>query len=774
MKNNKLVHQSLCILHVACCLLLTACADYLDMPSDGSVELSDVFAQRNTIEGYYTQLLDEVPQVGMTYYSGQYLTFLASFCDEAEDVNNRSSGSTYDWYAGGTTAGYNPLNSGLGKNTGSYNNAWRYYYPLIRRCNTFLQQIPQATATDLNEMEVAGWVAQIRIIRAFSYLQLMKRYGGVPLMDAPYETEHDYAQDRRASVEEIADFIITQCDLALATSETAMPDIGFRWDLRDDQRGKISRAFAYAVQSQTALFAASPLLYEAGSKYTWDKAVDITKEALDQCLAHGYALYNRAMNDNMNAKTLNTYGYYFIQRSDPSHVQDKETIFESTTLRSSIWQYASLPTWIGGVSAGSCPSQELVDAYETADGEPVLDLNNPYLDTYHLQPNYNPANTLYDRNNPYENRDPRFYASIYYNGALRKWQKGESQYLVPRFNANLRGGMTATIVSDTTTITTTGTNAYIETAFLNGSITYDEAYLVFDYISDRDIEDAYFYVATGTTAMPNSTMKSEAITLPKAETWTSFKYDLRDWMNDYGFGRLLINGQQPNRHRIGFNPSLSKVGLHMKIHSLKVEMATPPVPLEVVETYSGGNSAISTDVNNLRNTRTGYYLRKFNSAQSEIGVEDDGYAKMFRLSELYLNFAEAAYNAKGPDAAVDGLSAREAVNAVRIRAGMPEWPAGMTKDAFENRYRNERRVELAFEEHRFFDVRRWKILNETDRGVTGMRITQSENGSLNYERIRMVDRATAADKYLLFPLPQSEVAKMLQYTGTNWQNPGWD
>jgi hypothetical protein len=207
---------------------------------------------------------------------------------------------------------------------------------------------------------------------------------------------------------------------------------------------------------------------------------------------------------------------------------------------------------------------------------------------------------------------------------------------------------------------------------------------------------------------------------------------------------------------------------------MKIEMITPPVPLESVETYIGGNSAISTDVNNLRNTRTGYYLRKFNSAQSEIGAEDDGYAKMFRLGELYLNFAEAAYNAKGPDAAISGMSAREAVNAVRTRAGMPELPAGMSKEDFEKRYRNERRVELAFEEHRFFDVRRWKILNETDRGVTGMRITKNEEGTFNYERIKMVDRATAAERYLLFPIPQSEVAKMQQYTGQNWQNPGWN
>ena len=91
--------------------------------------------------------------------------------------------------------------------------------------------------------------------------------------------------------------------------------------------------------------------------------------------------------------------------------------------------------------------------------------------------------------------------------------------------------------------------------------------------------------------------------------------------------------------------------------------------------------------------------------------------RIFRLAELYLNFAEAAYQAVGPDGQVaskvgaEALSARDAVNKIRVRAGIPALSSGMSKDSFEKRYRNERRVELAFEEHRFFDVRRWKILH---------------------------------------------------------------
>jgi hypothetical protein len=82
-------------------------------------------------------------------------------------------------------------------------------------------------------------------------------------------------------------------------------------------------------------------------------------------------------------------------------------------------------------------------------------------------------------------------------------------------------------------------------------------------------------------------------------------------------------------------------------------------------------------------------------------------------------------------------------------------------------------VEFAFEEHRFFDVRRWKILKETDGFVTGMRITKEAGNKYVYNRFKLQDRGTNADKYLMFPIHLNEVSKMEAFTGENWQNPGW-
>ena len=193
-----------------------------------------------------------------------------------------------------------------------------------------------------------------------------------------------------------------------------------------------------------------------------------------------------------------------------------------------------------------------------------------------------------------------------------------------------------------------------------------------------------------------------------------------------------------------------------------------------METFVGGAEEIS-DVSR-KNTRTGYYQRKFNNWKSTLSNSADGAVRLFRLAELYLNFAESANQSAGPDVAVTAsgltLSARDAVNAVRTRAGMPGFATGMTKDAFEKKYRNERRIELAFEEHRFFDVRRWKILDQTDKFVTGMRITKS-GANLTYTRFKFIDRNCSSTKWLMYPIDQSEVDKVIGLSGANWQNPGW-
>jgi hypothetical protein len=748
---------------IATTVLFFACAD-LDLPSDGRVTMKEIFGDYSRTKNYYLNCRN-LPQFGFIYQN--VTTPLASFCDEAHDASDGVNGDVNDWYAGRVSATYNPL-------TRSYFNPWDFYFQVIQRCNKFLVSIndPELTTYKFNEDEKNGWIAEVRVARAFYYLQLIKRYGGVPLMDVPNDVNHDFSQDRRATFEECADFIIADCDAALTTKETEGMAIGLRWAVNDNEQGVLTRAFAWAVKSQTALYAASSLWNNGNSKYTWERAAAITKEALDQCLAHGFQLYNTPVAEDV---AQNPYAYYFIQRSDPSRSVDKETIYESTVWRTNVWRNGGTPITAGMAKAGAGPSQELVDCYEMANGEmPILG----YSDANHLQPIINSA-AGYNPKNPYANRDPRFYASIYYNGAPRSLSSGRIEkniYPLQLVSENINS-IAMTQDGDEVTLETNGGDPYVFTTQLGKALTSDAIRVVtFEYKSETSIGDAeFFYCVAGG---PQGDVESGAnISIPAASEWTRFEFDLTDAINRFGFGVNANGGQPPSNHYFRFDVT-NLVGYKITIRNFQIECYTPPTPSTPVETFVGGNCEISDRITDVRYTRTGYYMRKFNDYRSNANVDADGFMKIFRLGELYLNFAEAAYQSVGPDApvtsAVGGspMSAREAVNIIRTRAEMPPLPAGLSKEDFEKRYRNERRVELAFEEHRFFDVRRWKILHETDGFVTGMRIAKNED-EFTYTRIKLADRGTNADKFLMYPIQESEVSKMEEITGNSWQNPGW-
>ena len=119
----------------------------------------------------------------------------------------------------------------------------------------------------------------------------------------------------------------------------------------------------------------------------------------------------------------------------------------------------------------------------------------------------------------------------------------------------------------------------------------------------------------------------------------------------------------------------------------------------------------------LGRTQTGYLVRKLWAGNSQFQKNTVTIADpIFRLAELYLNYAEAANEAYGPKTAAPGatLTAEGAINAIRARAGMPAVLAQFTdtKEHFRPRIWNERNVELSWEGHYYNDIRRWKILQD--------------------------------------------------------------
>lgn len=743
-------------------LFVTSCVD-LDLPSDGRLTLNEMFNNYQRTRNYYSSCRSYIPQIGFTYQSST--TPLASFTDEAHDASDGVNGSVNDWYNNRASSTNNPVQ-------GNY--SWGFFFQGIRKCNTFLQSIndPKIATAKIDEDEKNGWIGEILTLRAYLYLQLIKRYGGVPLISTPYEVTHDFSQDKRASFEECVDFILADCDAALAIPESGKSTIGFRWEISDNERGTLTRAFAYAVKSQAVLYAASPLWNTSSSKYTWAKATEITKEALDQCIAHGYELFDITPEADV---AQNSYAYYFINRSDPSRSVDKETIFESTISRTNVWRNAGVPITEGAEKAGACPSQELIDSYEMqATGQMPI---TGYSDAEHLQPIINTASG-YNPANPYEGRDPRFYASIYYNDSPRSLTTGKiEKNLFPLSFTSTVNNITVSTSGNETKLTSTGSDPWVHTSTLKGKLTGSTNLISFEYKSNKKVTNAqFFFCVAGGPQGGVST--GEDIVIEQASEWTRFEFSLATAMSSYGFGVNANGGAQPENHFLRFDPT-GGAGYEITIRDFHIESFTPPPSPTPVQTYVGGNCGISSDITEKRYTRTGYYLRKFNNYKSNVSLDTDGLMKMFRLGELYLNFAEAAYHSAGADVKVastvsggQSMSARDAVNKVRERVDMPAIPSGLSNTDFEKRYRNERRVELAFEEHRYYDVRRWKILNETDGFVTGMRITKS-GSTYNYDRIKLNNRGTNTDKYLLQPITQSEVTKMEQYTGQDWQNPGW-
>jgi hypothetical protein len=763
---------------IAAMMFSFACAN-LDLPSDGRLTFDEIFANYTLTKNFYNSSRGYIPAYGLEYSNS---TPLASYCDEAHDADDTRSGTGVNaWYNDRTSPFSNPL---------AYNlNWWDHLFQGIRKCNTFLACIndPELATAKISEEEKNGWIAEVRVTRAFYYLQLIKRYGGAPIIETPYELKHDFSQNRRPTFEECADFIIADCDAALAMPEPESSVIGFRWNISDMDRGRMTRGVAWAIKSQTALYAASPLWFTSGSKYTWEYAAAITKEALDQCLAHGYELYDTPVDADV---AQSPYAYYFIQRSDPSRSRDKETIYESV-VRTNVWRHAGTPITPGMVKAGAGPTQELVDSYEMqATGElPILG----YSDADRLIPIINNPASGYDPENPYVGRDPRFDASIYYNGSQRSFVNLETlqrdifplefDFTTDTFEDNAQN-IDVTHEDGYVVLRVIAGDPYIYVKPL-GSVIPSVALqrLTFEYKSNRAVNNCKIYWLTegNTSAMVAEVGNRGTITtnieIPVSPTeWRKFELDITYPYSHFHFGK---SEDDLFRFNLMWPGTPTQIGYEISIRKLQIETVEPPMAPTPVETFVNGNCGISNRVTDTRFTRTGYYLRKFNNYRSGNNVDGDGFMKIFRLGELYMNFAEAAYQAYGADAPVNStvaggsaMTARQAVNAIRARADMPLLLEGMSKTEFEKRYRNERRVEFAFEEHRFFDVRRWKILNETDNFVTGMRITQSGDEFI-YNRFKFPERNTDADKYLMFPLSQSEAAIMEELTGVSWQNPGW-
>jgi len=192
----------------------------------------------------------------------------------------------------------------------------------------------------------------------------------------------------------------------------------------------------------------------------------------------------------------------------------------------------------------------------------------------------------------------------------------------------------------------------------------------------------------------------------------------------------------------------------------------------VINESSGGTD----DLANANSSRTGYYLKKF--LTDNLNLVQNGTAQnqwvVFRYAEILLNYAEAMNEAYGPDVIPAGytLSARQALRLVRNRAStsLPAITVTATTD-FRNAIKHERRIELAFEDHRYWDLLRWKdaetILNQPIQGVT---VSKTSTGAFSYQKINIATRTFNSPANYYYPFSQTEIVNS---NGTLIQNPGY-
>ncbi|MBX3255989.1 MAG: RagB/SusD family nutrient uptake outer membrane protein [Chitinophagaceae bacterium] len=430
-------------------------------------------------------------------------------------------------------------------------NVWDISYSTIHNINLYFQNI---SASTVDESVKEDLTAEMKFVRAYVYAKLIWSYGSVPIIEDAYEINSDWSQVKRNSWDECVAYIVKDLDEVIAS----LPS---RPAIRNRAGGDAARA----LKSRVLLYDASLLNNPDNDSDKWQKASDAAEDLFDK----GYTL-------------APDYQKMFIDVNCSEFIFSKEF---SETYPSYLTFY--LGTAGDGGRAWVTPSVNIVDAYETTDGE--IPVTNSELGTV------NPA-SIYNPNDPYANRDPRFYASIYYNGST------------------------------------------------------------------------------------------------------------------------FVNRQ--------------------------------------IETFVGGYDATNQDA-----TITGYYIRKFiEEAQGIVGTKNyTAPFPLFRLSEMYLNYAEAQYHLGNED------KAREYVNKIRSRAGvnMPPITEGGTE--LLDRIYHERQIELAFEGHRYFDVRRWKIADEIETThIMGHEITKNPNGTFTYNRIKLTQDSRKndwTDAFYRLPIPFSEIQK---------------
>ncbi len=377
---------------------LTSCSDFLDKQPSNELTEEKTFGDWSMFEYFHNDTYNFLLH-GANRVNGSWL-------DAATDLAETS------FATGGTRTTFNIGNYYGSGGAAELTSIWESRYRAIRKCNRVINQIDEVPndITKTAEQEAqdrATMVAEARTFRAWFYWELFLRYGPIPIVTEVLDPEEDmitpYA--KRPSVKEyVVDFILNE----LAEAEPYLLTYDDAWS--SNRIGRLSQPMARALASRIKLYMASPR-YAAESGITWQQAAEAAKSFIVD-FGGNFRLFaeeNIAASENYANAVLRT--QYTGNNTEVIFFRNDVTIGWSGI-------YQDTPVGEGG-NGGNCPSQNLVDMYDMADGSSPFQSYDatgaPVYPSGSLTPAIN-EESGYNDAYMWDNRDPRLAATILYQG----------------------------------------------------------------------------------------------------------------------------------------------------------------------------------------------------------------------------------------------------------------------------------------------------------------------------------------------------------------------
>jgi len=381
--------------------IFVSCEEYLNKAPELGLTETDVFNNFSTIQGYLDNTYLCINDFSKGTFQGIQWTHASQMSDEG--CNAKSGGKMVSVINKGLWLGSNSCGE-VGWGTTGVGSANGLVIPnaffAIRIINRVIEKAPQMSfLTDEQKDKLLG---QAYFFRAWFYFEVIRRVGGMPLLDKVFLPEDDFNQER-LTYQQSSDWAIEQLDRAILL----LPD-----ECPTAETGRVNKATAYALKSMMELYSASPLMCNPIDKIEnngYDierckKAAQYAKEALDYI---ENVVPKHKMMPGSEYKNIFYHSPNFVSNESLFYINsggaNRGSNNNGTQDLPTLWQNVEFSNLTGGRGISQvCPTQNMIDLYETKNGYPVKLVGSNWVTG---DPDFN-------QSKPFENRDPRLSLTI--------------------------------------------------------------------------------------------------------------------------------------------------------------------------------------------------------------------------------------------------------------------------------------------------------------------------------------------------------------------------